>query len=99
MSAHRFIFGDVADRIDVGGGVHLLVFSDDSHAPHNIGVEHACMRWADEQEPDGEFVKVIAPSLSPAHVVTGEPPTLTIRASIACPDCGLHGVVTDGRWA
>lgn len=30
------------------------------------------------------------------EVVTREP--LTIVASIHCPDCGLHGFVTDGRW-
>lgn len=30
---------------------------------------------------------------------TWDPATVTLRASILCPDCGLHGWVTDGVWS
>lgn len=103
MSEHRFYLGEPTNRLDVGSGVALLFFGPNSHEPHGIGVEHVCGRWPDDQEPDGEFVKIVAPALHPNHVVTKqgggfEPFRYTIRASIACPDCGLHGYVTDNEW-
>lgn len=96
MSAHAF-HDKPLRSIDVGEGLAVLVFADPI-APAELGFRHECGRWPDDQEPDGEFVKVIAPRLS-LHTVTGPEDALTIRASILCPDCGLHGYVTDGRWA
>lgn len=100
MAEHRFFRGiPTGGRVDVGGGAALLWFpDDDSHDPHRIGIEHVCSRWPDDQEPDGEFVKIVAPALHPNHTVTMKDGKVTIRASIACPDCGLHGFVTNGQW-
>lgn len=78
--------------------VTLLQYADGLD-PQQFRVRHACARWADDQEPDGELVKVIAPRLSAGHVVTVGDGGLTVRASISCPACGLHGFVTDGVWA
>lgn len=95
---HELYDQDAVTRtIDVGMGVALLVTEPDERNPHGILVRHECTRWPDDQEPDGEFVKVIAPALAPAHVVHSLDPA-TVTASILCPDCGLHGWVTDGRW-
>lgn len=42
---------------------------------------------------------VCAPALQldGGHVVVSEDP-LTIAPSILCPDCGLHGFITNGAW-
>jgi hypothetical protein len=87
----------VKQSLDVGGGVTLLLTDTDERNPHGVRVRHVCSRWPDAQEPDGEFVKVIAPALAPGHVVHSLDP-VTITASILCPDCGLHGFVTHGAW-
>lgn len=76
---------DVA--VDVGGGVRMLQATDPAK---RWLVEHACKTVYDYQ-------LVIAPGLDPAHVVHSVDP-LTITASLSCPDCGLHGWVTDGHW-
>lgn len=95
MSVHAF--HDPALRsIDVGEGLAVVVFADPLE-PGNVGFRHECGRWPDDQEPDGEFVKVVAPRLS-LHTITGPEEALTIRASILCSACGLHGHVTDGVW-
>lgn len=99
MTAHRLYRGVPSGRVEVGSGVALVFFEDETHAPHGIGVEHVCGRWPDEQEPDGEFVKIVAPALHPNHVVTKNGDAYTVRASIACPDCGLHGYVTNSEWS
>lgn len=96
MSEHH-LYDPPLRVIDVGEDLAVLVFADPV-APANLGFRHRCTSWDDDQEPDGRFVKVCAPKLT-NHTVTGHEDALTIRASIACPDCGLHGYVTDGRWA
>lgn len=79
MTARRFGIPDGGDPEDVGGGVVLLHYEDGT-----VRVEHECGRWADEQEPDGELVKVVAPPLHANHVVHARKPS-TITASIPWP--------------
>lgn len=55
--------------------------------------EHRCDRSASNRG-----VIICAPSLHDDHVMSGTMEKPTVRASIACPDCGLHGFITDGRW-
>jgi len=97
MSVHRFVEPG-HDRIESTGGPasapDLLHYPDGT-----IRVMHVCKSWPDPKEPDGEFVKVIAPALSPGHQVTfGPARRTTVSPSILCADCGLHGYVTDGIW-
>lgn len=78
-------------------GIPLVILQqyDDT----TVRVRHACTgggRWA-----PGE-THVIAPALQikeGGHTFTidddGQP---TVTPSILCPDCGLHGFVTDGIW-
>jgi hypothetical protein len=65
----------------------------------DVRFEHRCDRGA-------RGVIICAPALDPAHQISrngnethanprGEP---TITPSILCPDCGLHGFVTNGWW-
>jgi hypothetical protein len=77
-------------------GADLVVFAE-PFVPPNVGFRHHCSSWPDESEDDGILVKVVAPRLS-RHTFTGPEDEVTIRASISCPDCGLHGYVTDGVW-
>jgi hypothetical protein len=54
--------------------------------------QHRCAR------PDRGTI-ICAPALTERHrVVDPDPATLTIFPSILCPDCHLHGHVTDGEW-
>lgn len=92
MTVRRIGVPDGGETEDVGGGVTLLHYADGT-----IRVEHECGRWPDEQESDGELVKVVAPLLHPNHVVHARRPS-TITASIFCTSCGLHGFVTAGTW-
>lgn len=94
--SERHIYEAPLRAINVGEGLDVLVF-EEPLAPANAGFRHRCTSWPDEQEPDGVLVKVPAPRL-PKHTFSGPEDALTIRASILCPDCGLHGFVTDGRW-
>lgn len=96
MSAHRFLDDAWERREEVGPDMALLHYAETDRKP---AFEHVCTRWPDDAEPDGEFVKVVAPSLHPDHVVTLSDKGSTVRASILCPDCGLHGFITDGKWA
>ncbi len=97
MKHQLFDEATVIRTIDVGHGVALLVTEPDDRNPHGVRVKHVCTSWPDDQEPDGEFVKVVAPALAPAHVVHSLDPA-TVTASILCPDCGLHGFVRGGVW-
>ena len=45
---------------------------------------------------DGQAL-IVAPKLSGRHTVVAWEP-LSIVPSILCPDCGLHGYVTNGTW-
>lgn len=97
------------EAIDVGHGVRLLLVSPAEYLidpdgerwlpPHHVMLEHRCQAWP--SEVDGHLVqKLVAPELDPAHAIHraeyGGP--LSITPSLLCPDCGLHGYVTDGRW-
>lgn len=77
----------VVDVVDVGGGVRMAKVDDPAR---RYLVEHTC-------KTVGDTTLVIAPSLSAGHQVLSEDP-LTITPSILCPDCGLHGFVTEGLW-
>lgn len=83
----------VGDPHDCGGGVSLLRPAEGDR----LLVLHVCAEW-DDHERGEHIVKWVAPRLDDAHVVTWGPGGPTIRASILCPACGLHGFVTDGRW-
>jgi hypothetical protein len=82
-------------RIDVGGGVALLFLTDEAGS---VGVEHQCSRPRDGQ------TLLIAPRLTKGpgghsmSITGGDLRTITVTPSILCPDCGLHGFVTDGAW-
>lgn len=71
-----------------GPGIRLLWREDGQPR-----FEHRCDRSASNRG-----VIICAPSLHDNHVITGLRSKPTVRASIACPDCGLHGFITDGRW-
>lgn len=88
----RAVHDDGWDRaIDVGGGVRLLVTDVPAWDRFDVMVEHTC-----KDIGHGERI-VVAPGLSPGHRVTQLDP-VTITPSILCPDCGLHGFITDGTW-
>lgn len=71
------------------GDVGVLVHYDGGY-----GVLHRCKLIGH----DG-WRLVCAPrlQLGTGHTLVSTEP-LTITPSILCPDCGLHGFVTDGRW-
>lgn len=97
MTEHRFVFPEPLRTINVGEDLAVAVFADPLEPAH-CGFLHRCSSWPDDREPDGVFVKVVAPRLT-KHTITGPEIALTIRASILCPDCGLHGYVTGGVWS
>ena len=92
MTDRRAVDDDGWDRaIDVGGGVRLLVTDAPNWPECEVMVEHTC-----KDIGQGERL-VIAPGLSPGHRITQLDP-VTITPSLLCPDCGLHGFITDGTW-
>lgn len=97
MTAHWLYVTPYAERIDLVGTHAALLRWDDAEGSAAWGFEHVCKEWDDDQEPDGKFVKVVAPRLT-NHTVTRTEQGVTVRASIACPDCGVHGFVTHSRW-
>jgi hypothetical protein len=72
-------------RLDLGDDMEILEGSDGMHY-----FSHLCVR------PEKVTI-YCAPKLS-KHTRTGPLASITIRASILCPDCKLHGFVTDGAW-
>lgn len=101
MSEYRFVDPGAIERVPLrqGGGVALALLRwGSSDEPANWGFEHVCKEWEDDQEPDGWFVKIVAPRIA-LHTVTRTAVGITVRASILCPDCGLHGFITDNRWS
>jgi hypothetical protein len=70
-------------RLDAGP--IALIYGPDGE----IGVLHDC-------KTVDHFQLVVAPRLSPGHTVSADGRTVT--PSILCPDCGLHGFLTDGVW-
>ncbi len=93
--------------IDVGSGIRLREVDPDEerHGRYPVKdgkalfeMKHLCKTGkADSPERTAGF---IAPciAIGPGHhqLVSREP--LTIRPSISCPSCGLHGYITDGVW-
>lgn len=57
-----------------------------------VRIEHKCRVVDDTQ-------LIVAPALrlGEGHAITNDDP-LTVTPSILCPDCGLHGFITGGRW-
>lgn len=96
MAAHRF-HPEPVETVPLPNTEFALLRFDDAEGSEAWGFQHVCGRWPDDREPDGEFVKIIAPRLT-KHTVTRTPRGITVRASILCPDCGSHGFVTDSRW-
>lgn len=99
MSVHCFFPTPYAEHVElVGKPTAALLRWDDAAGSAAWGFKHECGYWPDDAEPDGVFIKVVAPRLT-NHTVTRTAAGVTVRASIACPDCGLHGFVTDSKWA
>lgn len=85
-STARLIHAGWTERKDHGKVASL-------HYPDGqIRIEHAC------RTVDG-LLLITAPALQldNGHRVTQTEP-LTVRPSIACGDCGLHGYIIDGSW-
>lgn len=85
----RFVLPHV-HRVEVGPGLFLLGLEDDRFA-----LEHHC------RIVDG-FQLVVSPRLDKHQVMAPfDPETawrVTVQPSILCPDCGLHGFITDSVW-
>jgi hypothetical protein len=63
---------------------------------NDVGFEHLCDRG-----PRGVVFcapSLVQPSQPGAHQVTGTRECPTVRPSIVCPDCGIHGFITEGKW-
>lgn len=62
-----------------------------------VRFEHVCDR---ESHSGRRGVIICAPRLQidNGHTLTSTPNGPTVRASIACEDCGTHGFVTEGKW-
>lgn len=84
-------YDDVVDATPIAGGAHPMRLLWRDGAPPRF--EHRC-----DRSSTGRGVIVCAPSLHPDHVVSGDRSAPTVRASVFCSDCGLHGWITDGRW-
>ena len=86
---NELTYGEVLDRVDLGGE-RAILFMDDGA----VRYRHIC---------GGTFEPmIIAPRLQigNGHTIVKRNP-LTIVASIACDferGCTEHGFVTDGRW-
>lgn len=76
-----------ARAVGVGPAIRALFYEDGK-----VGIEHEC------RVVEGTQI-ICAPALrlGEGHTIVSENP-LTITPSILCPDCGLHGFITDGRW-
>ena len=107
MTEHRLFDEDYVEFVQIRNRPTMaLIRWGDEADPANWGFMHRCAEWPDEQEPDGTFVKVVAPKLTNHTITTrgpGEPSGaldrfVTVRASILCRDCGVHGFVTDSMW-
>lgn len=99
MTAHFLYRIPYVEHVElVGKPTASLLRWDDAEGSAAWGFQHQCATWPDENEPDGVFCKVVAPRLT-NHTVTRTEQGVTVRASIRCPDCGLHGFVTNSRWS
>lgn len=80
---------DWAESWGMGDGIALLSYSDGTwRVQHEHGLDAASAPGC-----------TVAPALmiGQGHTIVSRDP-LTIVASILCPDCGLHGFVTNGEW-
>jgi hypothetical protein len=105
LSAHFLYEIPYVERIDlIGKPTAALLRWNDARPDERDkpgaywGFEHQCQSWLDPNEPDGHFMKVVAPRLTNHTITRNERGQITVRASILCPDCGLHGFVTNDRW-
>ena len=81
-------YGEVESSVRVGLGIQLLFMQDGT-----VRIAHNCKLLGN----DARLRCAPALMIGQGHtVVTREP--LTIVPSILCPDCGLHGFVTNGVW-
>lgn len=96
MGIHWF-HGNPIETVDLEYTDAKLLRFADAEGSASWGFQHVCGRWTDQHEPDGEFVKGVAPRLT-NHTVTRTTAGVTVRASILCPDCGVHGFITDSAW-
>lgn len=68
------------------------------YANGEVGFSHRC-NLGGRAGPD--FTALIAPLLQldgGGHSITLDAGVPTVTPSILCPDCGLHGFVTEGVW-
>lgn len=82
---------DFTDAIDHGHGVTTLHYPDGT-----IRIRHLCKTIPGD---DGPLNVYVAPALQldgGHRIVQAEP--LTVEPSILCPDCQLHGWITEGWW-
>jgi hypothetical protein len=63
---------------------------------NDVGFEHRCDRGA--RGVVWCAPSLVQPSQPGAHQVTGPRQCPTVRPSIVCPDCGIHGFITEGKW-
>lgn len=85
--------GEAAFPIDLGHGLRLR------EAPAGFELRHLCKTGNGDRPTDFRIWNApIVDVVNPGHhtLVSREP--LTIRPSISCPPCGLHGWITDGTW-
>jgi hypothetical protein len=84
------------EAVEVGPELRLLHYREPDAAldePGTYRFEHPCKPVA----PDENLVA--APVLDPDEFeISGSGDEVSVVPSILCPDCGTHGVVTDGRW-
>ena len=79
-----------ATELDHGSGITSHHWPDGE-----VGIAHDCRVFGDMQIR-------CAPRLTDlgkpgGHQILSADP-LTVTPSIMCPDCGLHGYITDGMW-
>lgn len=96
MGEHGFTDG----AVDLGHGLHAVI------AEHDTGDDDQPTTWDLEalEHPcrldDGTAIVqgVPADAFAESHQVTFTGGRLTVRPTIACDACGLHGEITDGRY-
>lgn len=92
---------DKIDRViplpDCSVGAEFIITTDNRRL-----FSHVCDRRPSNPNRSARFranagVIRAAPELDPEHEISSIEP-LTIRPSILCLDCGLHGFIRDGHW-
>lgn len=93
-------------RYDLGGGKVLHGYSETWTPTSEPGLHwrgdsfHGIVRFEHVCNRGDRGVIICAPLLQigNGHTLTNAGTGPTVRASIACDDCGTHGYVTDGAW-